>query len=56
MWRGVSDDELASAFLPAGMGEKEANEKDWKEVIEYKEEASDRELFSVLEVSAIECV
>lgn len=56
MWRGVSDDELASSFISAGMGEKEANEKDWKEVIEYKEEASDRELFSVLEVSAIECV
>ncbi|KAG8984155.1 hypothetical protein FRB90_005514 [Tulasnella sp. 427] len=55
MWRGVSDDELASAFGPAGMGEKAAYEKDWKDVIEYKDEAGDRELFSVLEVSAIEC-
>ncbi|KAG8953938.1 hypothetical protein FRC04_000922 [Tulasnella sp. 424] len=55
MWRGVSDDELGSTFIPAGMGEKEANEKDWKSVIEYKEEASDTALFSVSEISAIEC-
>lgn len=55
MWRGVSDDELASAFIPAGMGEKEANEKDWKSVIEYKEETSETALFSVSEISAIEC-
>ena len=48
MWRGVSDDEL-----PSFKGEKEANDKDWRSVVEWK--PHDADAFSVLEVSAIEC-
>ena len=37
MWRGITDDELAE-FVRDGKGEKEAREKDWKSVVDWKEE------------------
>lgn len=51
MWRGVSDEELSS-FEAAG--EKEAAEKDWKQMLGIEEEAPDATKFRVLETSIME--
>lgn len=54
MWRGLSD-EAEAEFLDGGKGEKAAMEKDWKSVVEWKEESRDPNMFGVWEVSSIEC-
>ncbi|KAG8865773.1 hypothetical protein FRB98_005283, partial [Tulasnella sp. 332] len=46
MWRGIASDEV---FVRAGAGEKAAVTKDWKEVVEVKEDAEDKEALSIFE-------
>ncbi|KAF8344315.1 uncharacterized protein EI90DRAFT_2900899 [Cantharellus anzutake] len=53
MWRGVSDEEMVKF---ADSSEKEADAKEWKEVIGFSDESKDISKFRVLETSIMECV
>ena len=51
MFRGVSEDEMA---LFADAGEKEANQYNWREKINWSESSKDPNHFRVLETSVLE--
>ncbi|KAF8309959.1 uncharacterized protein EI90DRAFT_3209294, partial [Cantharellus anzutake] len=51
MWRGVSDEEMVKF---ADSSEKEADAKEWKEVIGFSDESKDISKFRVLETSIME--
>jgi hypothetical protein len=51
IFRGLSDDDLG---MFAGAGEKEANSKNWREMVGWTENAKDPEQFRVLEISVLE--
>jgi len=52
MFRGVTDDDMVD-FVTAG--EKEALQMNWRNVVGWTEQAKDKKLFRVLEVSILEC-
>jgi hypothetical protein len=51
IFRGLSDDELG---LFSGVGEKEANAANWREVVGWSEDSKDPTMFRVLETSVLE--
>ncbi|KAI9064481.1 hypothetical protein FKP32DRAFT_644172 [Trametes sanguinea] len=52
MFRGVTDDELS---LFSGAGEKEANQVNWRERVQWSELSKDPTQFRLLETSVLEC-
>jgi hypothetical protein len=51
MWRGVTEDDMG---IFAGAGEKEANQVNWRECVNWSELSKDQTQFRVLETSVLE--
>ena len=51
IYRGVSEDDMG---IFAGAGEKEANAFNWREVVDYSENAKEPGLFRMLETAVLE--